>query len=234
LIIPKIVTTDRNELDRSNLSSIKTSIEAFQKAVSHSQLQRQNQLRSPITSTKPKNDVGSYNLDTEIEGDIMTTEYLAIYEQPLDPAINEQITQYCSHKPCMPASDTMLKDIEITCGAIYKKDVKLFWFRDPNTATMLKLFESVPIYIGQFDTMKLSKFHAFYRSIERQERLMNSALYLKAELGNHRTDLGHLCKCSFDIFRPNIEDEMVNILNKTNKIIHRDIRSFLTEHSARL
>jgi hypothetical protein len=63
---------------------------------------------------------------------------------------------------------------------------------------------------------------------------MNSARYLKKELDNHRADLKNICKCSIDIFRPNIEDEMVNILNKTNKIIHRDIRSFLTEHSARL
>jgi len=164
----------------------------------------------------------------------MTTEYLAIYEQPLDPAINEQITQYCSHKPCMPASDTMLKDIEITCGAIYKKDVRLFWFRDPNTATVLKLFESVPIYIGQFDAMELSQFHVFEKSVKTQQSLMDSARYLKAELGNHRTDLRHLCKCSIEVFRPNIENEMVNILNNTHKIIHRDIRSFLAAHSARL
>jgi hypothetical protein len=95
----------------------------------------------------------------------MTIEYLAIYGEPLDQTIEEQLMQYCSEKPCIPASEATLKNVEIICGAIYKAGIRLFWFRDPNAVTMLKLFESNPIYIGQFDAMTLSRSHSFQRPI---------------------------------------------------------------------
>jgi hypothetical protein len=164
----------------------------------------------------------------------MTTEYLAIYEQPLDPEIKEQIMRYCSDKPLAPVSDDTLRNIAITYGAICNKDVRLFWFQDPDTATMLKLFESVPIYIGQFDTMPLSKFHAFEKSAKRQELLMNNARHIKKELVKHKRDLKNICKSSRQVFSANIENNVIDILNRTHKIISGNIRLFFAEHSAHL
>lgn len=166
----------------------------------------------------------------KLTGDNMTTEYLAIYEQPLDPEIKEQIMRYCSDRPLAPVSDATLKNIEITCEATYERNIRLFWFQDPENIFALRFFDVLPIYIGGFDTQKLASFDSFQQSIERLGLLMCSASNLQDELDNHRHDLMGFYHSASPMIPPNIEHDIIDLLNESHKVMYRHIQKYFAVH----